>query len=90
MIVALSGDTYKGVPDKLRKQSAYIRFRATPELRDAFDELCDRVNQTKSDILREYISFLLDHPELDIGREMLEEMLAAYKVTSPAQNKNVN
>jgi hypothetical protein len=55
-----------------------------------FDELCDRVNSTKSDILRQYIGFLLDHPEIEIGREMLEAMLAAYKAISLAKNKNVH
>jgi hypothetical protein len=55
-----------------------------------FDELCDRANITKSELLREYIGFLLDHPELDIGRETLEEMLAAYKAISPPKNENVH
>jgi hypothetical protein len=61
-----------------------------PKLLEEFTDLCDRVNQTKSDILREYIGFLLDHPELEIRREMLEEMLAAYKATSPPKNENVH
>jgi predicted DNA-binding protein len=78
------------VSDKPRRKSQEIKFRVEPEIHDAFDRLCDRVNQTKSDILREYIGFLLDHPELEIRREMLEEMLAAYKATSLAKNENVH
>jgi len=73
-----------------KKQSANIKFRVEPEIYKAFDELCDRANITKSELLREYISFLLDHPELEIGRETLEEMLTAYKATSPPKNENVH
>jgi hypothetical protein len=86
MIVAWSGDTHNSVPDKPRKQSADIRFRATPEIARAFDKYCDRVGATKSDVLREYIGFLLDHPELDnygTGKELLESMLKAFKSRSP-------
>jgi hypothetical protein len=49
---------------------------------------CDRVKATKSDVLREYIDFLIEHPELEeygTGKELLEKMLAALKA-SPAEN----
>lgn len=40
-------------------------------------------------LLREYISFLLEHPELGTGKEALEKMLAVYKASSLGESEDV-
>jgi hypothetical protein len=55
-----------------------------PRLLEEFSEYCDRVKATKSDVLREYIDFLIEHPELEeygTGKELLEKMLEALKAS---------
>jgi hypothetical protein len=74
-----------------RRKNSEIKFRVEPKLQKEFDEYCDRISITKSDLLREHISFLLEHPELTeygTGRELLEKMLEAFKESLPAASSD--
>ncbi len=74
------------VPYSPRRKNTEIKFRVEPRVHEAFDKYCDRVKATKSDVLREYLDFLIEHPELEeygTGKELLEKLLSVYKATSP-------
>jgi hypothetical protein len=83
------------LPEKTRRsnkrvKTSQVKVHLHPTLSEAFDERCAGSGVTKTEVLTEYISFLVDHPELEIGRETLEAMLTAYKATSPAKNENLH
>ena len=53
------------VPDKPRIKSKEVKVRIEPESFDDFDEYCDRANTTKSDLLRGFITLLLNNPQFE-------------------------
>lgn len=77
----------KSRKSKKRVKTRQLLVRLEPKEGEAFDEYCDRTGTTKSDVLREYIDFLLEHPEIEVylqakgksHRELLEQMWAMVK-----------
>ena len=86
------GSKVTDTPERKKKsdkriKDVQIKFFVERSTFEKLNTYCDRVNATKSDVLREYISFLLEHPELTeygTDRGLLEKMLEAFKGALPA------